>query len=157
MRVKKITSFYEIQHFFSILFIHNFLSRWLNESFRHFCVFYVKIQENWFILVHFTKSLFLFFFVAYRAASILALASSTLLYMSFAVALSVHQILSHDSESIATAMQKYRKQRILPYIILCGKTLYPESETQSLLTTNYREPIIDGKIRDDRYTWYNCL
>ena len=33
--------------------------------------------EKWFILVHFTKSLFLFFFVAYRAASILALASST--------------------------------------------------------------------------------
>ena len=23
---------------------------------------------------------------------------------------------------------------------------------QSLLTTNYRKPIIDGKIRDDRYT-----
>ena len=90
--------------------------------------------------------------MAYSAASILALASSTLLYMSFAVALSVHQILSHDSESIATAMQEYRKQRILPYIILCGKTLYPESEIQSLLTTNYRKPIIDGKIRDDRYT-----
>ena len=42
-----------------------------------FCVSYIKIQKNWFILVHFTKSLFLFFFVAYRAASILALASST--------------------------------------------------------------------------------
>ena len=42
-----------------------------------FCISYVKIQKNWFILVHFTKSLFLFFFVAYRAASILALASST--------------------------------------------------------------------------------
>ena len=90
--------------------------------------------------------------MAYSAASILALASSTLLYISFAVALSVHQILSHDSESIATAMQEYRKQRILPYIILCGKTLYPESEILSLLTTNYRKPIIDGKIRDDRYT-----
>ena len=49
-------------------------------------------------------------------------------------------------------LQEYRKQRILPYIILCGKTLYPESEIQSLLTTNYRKPIIDGKIRDDRYT-----
>ena len=157
MRVKKLVSHYEIQHFFSILFVHNFLSRWLNECFRHFCASYVKIQENWFILVHFTKSPFLFTFVAYSAASILALASSTLLYMSFAVALSVHQILSHDSESIATAMQEYRKQRILPYIILCGKTLYPESEIQSLLTTNYRKPIIDGKIRDDRYTWYNCL
>ena len=109
----------------------------------------VHFGSFWFIL---QNPLFLFTFVAYRAASILALASSTLLYMSFAVALSVHQILSHDSESIATAMQEYRKQHILPYIILCGKTLYPESEIQSLLTTNYRKPIIDGKIRDDRYT-----
>lgn len=107
----------------------------------------------------------------------------------------LNQILSHDSESIASAMQslkkannwlsvflesysppldgeryltdkelsehlklsrrtlqEYRKQRLLPYIILCGKTLYPESEIQSLLTTNYHKPIIDGKIRDDRYT-----
>ena len=109
----------------------------------------VHFGSFWFIL---QNPLFLFTFVAYSAASILALASSTLLYMSFAVALSVHQILSHDSESIATAMQEYRKQHILPYIILCGKTLYPESEIQSLLTTNYRKPIIDGKIRDDRYT-----
>ena len=77
MRVKKLISFYENQHYFTILFIHNFLSRWLNESFRFFCISHVKIQEKWFILVHFTKSLFLFFFVAYRAASILALASST--------------------------------------------------------------------------------
>ena len=66
--------------------------------------------------------------------------------MSFAVALSVHQILSHDSESIATAMQEYRKQRILQYIILCGKTLYLESEIQALLTGNYRKPIIDGTV-----------
>lgn len=107
----------------------------------------------------------------------------------------LNQILSHDSESIASAMQslkkannwlsvflesysppldgeryltdkelsehlklsrrtlqEYRMQRLLPYIILCGKTLYPESEIQSLLTTNYHKPIIDGKIRDDRYT-----
>ena len=107
----------------------------------------------------------------------------------------LNQILSHDSESIASAMQslkkannwlslflesysptldgeryltdkelsehlklsrrtlqEYRKQRLLPYIILCGKTLYPESEIQSLLTTNYHKPIIDGEIRDDRYT-----
>ena len=107
----------------------------------------------------------------------------------------LNQILSHDSESIASAMQslkkannwlslflesysppldgeryltdkelsehlklsrrtlqEYRTQRLLPYIILCGKTLYPESEIQSLLTTNYHKPIIDGEIRDDRYT-----
>ena len=70
MRVKKLISFYENQHYFTILFVHNFLSRWLNESFRFFCISHVKIQEKWFILVHFTKSLFLFFFSAYRAASI---------------------------------------------------------------------------------------
>ena len=34
-------------------------------------------------------------------------------------------------------LQEYRKQGILPYIILCGKTLYPESEIQALLTGNY--------------------
>ena len=33
-----------------------------------------------------------------------------------------------------------------PYIILCGKTLYPESEIQALLTGNYRKPIIDGTV-----------
>ena len=77
MCVKKIITFYENQHFFTILFVHNFLSRWLNESFRFFCVSYVKILKIgsfWFIL---QKSIFLFFFVAYRTASILALASST--------------------------------------------------------------------------------
>ena len=77
MRVKKLISFYEILHFFSILFVHNLLSRWLKECFSVFCVSYVKILKNWFILVHFSKFLFLFFFAAYRAASILALASST--------------------------------------------------------------------------------
>lgn len=43
-------------------------------------------------------------------------------------------------------LQEYRKQGILPYIILCGKTLYPESEIQALLTGNYRKPIIDGTV-----------
>jgi hypothetical protein len=94
----------------------------LNESFRLFCISHVKIQEKWFILVHFTKSLFLLFFVAYRAARILALASSTLLYMSFAVALSVHQELSEHLKLSRRTLQEYRK------------------------------PIIDGKIRDARYT-----
>ena len=50
MRVKKLISFYENQHYFTILFVHNFLSRWLNESFRFFCISHVKIQEKWFIL-----------------------------------------------------------------------------------------------------------
>ena len=52
MRVKKLISFYENQHYFTILFVHNFLSRWLNESFPVFCISHVKIQKNWFILVH---------------------------------------------------------------------------------------------------------
>ncbi|WP_444382437.1 helix-turn-helix domain-containing protein [Prevotella sp.] len=43
-------------------------------------------------------------------------------------------------------LQEYRKQGILPYIILCGKTLYPESEIQALLTGNYCKPIIDGTV-----------
>ena len=38
MGVKKLISFYENQHFFTLLFVHNFLSRCLNESFRHFCM-----------------------------------------------------------------------------------------------------------------------
>ena len=50
MRVKKLISFYENQHYFTILFVHNFLSRWLNESFRFFCISYIKILKNWFIL-----------------------------------------------------------------------------------------------------------
>ena len=77
MRVKKLISFYENQHYFTILFVHNFLSRCSKGRTVVFCISHVKILEKWFILVHFTKSLFLFFFVAYRAASILALASST--------------------------------------------------------------------------------
>ena len=50
MRVKKLISFYENQHYFTVLFVHNFLSRWLNESFRFFCISYIKILKNWFIL-----------------------------------------------------------------------------------------------------------
>ena len=46
MRVKKLISFYEILHFFSILLVHNLLSRWLKECFSVFCVSYVEIQKN---------------------------------------------------------------------------------------------------------------
>ncbi len=49
-------------------------------------------------------------------------------------------------------LQEYRKQGILPYIILCGKTLYPESEIQALLTGNYRKPIIDGTVSQEKST-----
>ena len=55
-------------------------------------------------------------------------------------------------------LQEYRKQGILPYIILCGKTLYPESEIQALLTGNYRKPIIDGTVSQGEGTasyWRN--
>ena len=46
MGVKKLISFYEKQHFFTLLFVHKFLSRGLNESFRHFCISYVEIQKS---------------------------------------------------------------------------------------------------------------
>ena len=49
-------------------------------------------------------------------------------------------------------LQEYRKQGILPYIILCGKTLYPESAIQALLTGNYRKPIIDGTVSQGKGT-----
>lgn len=52
-------------------------------------------------------------------------------------------------------LQEYRKQGILPYIILCGKTLYPESEIQALLTGNYRKPIIDGTVSQGRVLLHN--
>jgi hypothetical protein len=94
----------------------------LNESFRFFCVSHVKIQEKWFILVHFTKSLFLFFFAAYRAAS-------------------------------------YFGVGIIYFIIyvICGGFVCPQELSEHLKLSRrtlqeYRKPIIDGKIRDDRYT-----
>ena len=77
VRIEKLISFYENQHFFSGLFVLNLLSRWLKECFPFFCISYVEIQKNgsfWFIL---QNSSFYSFFVAYRADSIFALASST--------------------------------------------------------------------------------
>ena len=44
-------------------------------------------------------------------------------------------------------LQEYRKQGILPY-----KTLYPESEIQALLTGNYRKPIIDVTVSQEKGT-----
>ena len=46
MRVKKLISFYEILHFFSIFLVHNLLSRWLKEYFPIFCISHVKIWEK---------------------------------------------------------------------------------------------------------------
>lgn len=39
-------------------------------------------------------------------------------------------------------LQEYRKERLLPYILLGGKVLYPESGLRELLEANYRKPII---------------
>ena len=37
-------------------------------------------------------------------------------------------------------LQEYRNGRLLPYIILGGKTLYPESGLREVLEANYRKP-----------------
>ena len=38
-------------------------------------------------------------------------------------------------------LQEYRNNRILPFIILGGKVLYPESELRKVLEANYRKPV----------------
>ena len=38
-------------------------------------------------------------------------------------------------------LQEYRNNRVLPFILLGGKVLYPESGLQEVLETNYRKPI----------------
>lgn len=37
-------------------------------------------------------------------------------------------------------LQEYRNERLLPYIILGGKVLYPESGLREVLEANYRKP-----------------
>ena len=37
-------------------------------------------------------------------------------------------------------LQEYRNERRLPYIILGGKALYPESGLREVLEANYRKP-----------------
>ena len=37
-------------------------------------------------------------------------------------------------------LQEYRNERLLPYIILGGKGLYPESGLREVLEANYRKP-----------------
>ncbi len=39
-------------------------------------------------------------------------------------------------------LQEYRKDRVLPFILLGGKVLYPESGLRDMLEANYRPPII---------------
>ena len=38
-------------------------------------------------------------------------------------------------------LQEYRNNRILPFILLGGKVLYPESELRKVLEANYRNPV----------------
>lgn len=37
-------------------------------------------------------------------------------------------------------LQEYRNERLLPYILLGGKVLYPESGLREVLEANYRKP-----------------
>ncbi len=62
----------------------------------------------------------------------------------------MNQILSHDSESIATAMQSLKKAN--NWLSSFIESYSPPLDGERLLTTNYRKPIIDGETRDDRYT-----
>ncbi|WP_195611033.1 helix-turn-helix domain-containing protein [Alistipes onderdonkii] len=38
-------------------------------------------------------------------------------------------------------LQEYRNNRVLPFILLGGKVLYPESGLRDLLEANYRKPM----------------
>ena len=38
-------------------------------------------------------------------------------------------------------LQVYRNNRVLPFILLAGKVLYPESGLRELLEANYRKPL----------------
>ena len=38
-------------------------------------------------------------------------------------------------------LQEYRNNCILPFILLGGKVLYPESELRKVLEANYRKPV----------------
>lgn len=38
-------------------------------------------------------------------------------------------------------LQEYRNNRVLPFILLGGKVLYPESGLREVLETNYRKPV----------------
>jgi len=38
-------------------------------------------------------------------------------------------------------LQEYRNNRILPFILLAGKVLYPESGLREVLEANYRKPM----------------
>lgn len=38
-------------------------------------------------------------------------------------------------------LQEYRNDRLLPYLLLGGKVLYPESGLREVLEANYRKPL----------------
>ena len=44
-------------------------------------------------------------------------------------------------------LQEYRNNRVLPFILLGGKVLYPESGLRELLEANYRKPLDKGSMK----------
>ena len=70
-----------------------------------------------------------------------------------------NNVITMDCESVAVLLQKmrkevaellrvsrrtlqeYRNNRILPFILLAGKVLYPESGLREVLEANYRKPL----------------
>jgi predicted site-specific integrase-resolvase len=38
-------------------------------------------------------------------------------------------------------LQEYRNNRVLPFILLGGKVLYPETGLREVLEANYRKPL----------------
>ena len=38
-------------------------------------------------------------------------------------------------------LQEYRNNRVLPFILLGGKVLYPETVLREVLEANYRKPL----------------
>ena len=45
------------------------------------------------------------------------------------------------AELLRRTLQEYRNNRVLPFILLGGKVLYPESGLRDLLEANYRKPM----------------
>ena len=47
----------------------------------------------------------------------------------------------HPNHAHRRTLQEYRNNRVLPFILLGGKVLYPESGLCDLLEANYRKPM----------------
>ena len=48
---------------------------------------------------------------------------------------------THIQQVRRRTLQEYRNNRVLPFILLGGKVLYPESGLRELLEANYRKPM----------------